>query len=108
MRGGKLRRLVTIQRRNATQDTFGQSIPDWTDVLVCWASIEALSGRELVTAQAINAATTHEVVLRYAQGISAAMRILYGTRAFEILSVLNIDERNRQLTLAVSEGLTRG
>lgn len=108
MRAGDLRRRISIQRRNTTQDTFGQAIPTWMDVVVCWAGIEPLAGRELVTAQAVNAEITHQVVIRYRTGITPAMRVLYGTRFFNILSILNVDERNRQLTLGASEGLTKG
>lgn len=106
--GSALRKKVSIQRRNATKDTFGQAIQTWSDVLVCRASIEPLSGRELVAAQAINAETTHEIVIRYRAGITPAMRVLYGARAFNILSVLNQQERNRWLVLNASEGLTKG
>lgn len=117
MRAGDLRRRITIQLKGTAADTFGQASTSWTDFLTCWAAISPLSGRELVTAQAINAEITHQISIRYLESLAnpmqvAAMRIVYQnggvTRYFNVLSSQNVDERNRELLLSASEGLNLG
>lgn len=106
---GDLTRRITIQQRQTGQDTFGQQLAGWVDLLTCWAEITPLSGRELMAAQAMQAETTHEIVIRYRPGITAAMRVLYQGRIFEIKAP-PIDEStlHRRLTLLCAEGLTQG
>jgi SPP1 family predicted phage head-tail adaptor len=106
-----------VQQRTTSQDTFGQQTIAWTDVIASVpASITPLSGRELIAAQAINAEITHEIVVRYHPLLAdplkvAAMRLVYVngtvTRYFNIQSAMNVDERNRQLTLMAVEGLNQ-
>ena len=109
MRAGELRRRVSIQQRDATQDTFGQQATSWTDLYTnVPVAIQALSGRELLAAQAVNSEVSHNINLRYLAGITANMRILYGTRIFNITAVMNIDERNKELMLQAAEGLNDG
>jgi len=112
MRAGKLRHRILFQSPAAGQeDAAGQESTDWVDGFSVAADIEPLSGRQLLAAQAEQSSVTHKVTLRYRDELAvpavvAAMRILYGTRIFQIHVSLNEDERNRQITLMVEEGLT--
>jgi SPP1 family predicted phage head-tail adaptor len=118
MRAGTLRRRVTFQRRAGAQDTFGQQVTDWIDVLAnVPADIQALSGRELLAAQAINAELTHTIVVRYHSLLAdpvktASMRAVYVnagvTRFFNVKSAENVGEQNVEIDLMVSEGLNQG
>ncbi len=47
LRTGELNRRVTLQRRDPTQDAFGEVNPVWVDVQTVWSAIQPLSGREL-------------------------------------------------------------
>lgn len=117
MRAGDLRRKILLQLRTVTQDTFGQQQIAWTDVLTnVPADIQSLSGRELEAARAINAEVTHEIVIRWHPLLAdpikvAAMRVIYVandvTRYFNVLASMNVDERNRQITLMAAEGLNK-
>lgn len=102
---GGLRKRITLQRRNATLDAAGASIPSWQDVGTYWAAIAPLSGRELQAAQSVQSSITHEVTLRWLGGTvpDPTMQIVYGTRKFNINAVINQDERNRTLTLSCTE-----
>lgn len=109
MQIGKLNRLVSIQQRASTQDTFGQQSTGWTNLYTnVHVAIRPLSGREMLAAQAVNSEVSHNINLRYLAGITANMRILYGTRIFNITAVMNIDERNKELMLQAAEGLNDG
>jgi SPP1 family predicted phage head-tail adaptor len=108
VRAGDLSRRILLEQRNETVDTFGQRSNTWTKALDTWASIRPLSGHELLSAQAINAETTHEVVIRYREDVTSAMRVVYQGRYFNVQSVLDADMKHRKLTLLCSEGLNAG
>lgn len=108
IRSGDLRRRITFQTRTTSVDTFGQQGITWADYLSCWADIQPMSGRELISAQALQAETTHEVVIRFRAGIVPAMRVVYQARRFNVLSVIDNDMQHRRLSLLCSEGLNQG
>jgi SPP1 family predicted phage head-tail adaptor len=103
MRAGRLRHRITIQDYTESQNTFGEVTKNWTDYATVWAAVEPVKGREFWESQQINAEITTKVTIRYLAGIKPKMRILYDTRIFEIDSVINVDERNRELQLLVKE-----
>ena len=118
MRISNLRRRIAIQQRGGTVDSWGQQSTTWSDVLASVpAELEPLSGRELVTAQAVNAEVTSRITVRYHASLAnstavAGMRAVYVnggvTRYYNILAARNIDERNRWIELLASEGLAPG
>ncbi len=108
IRAGALRHRVTIQRKTATVDTHGGPIETWETVCSISASIEPLQGREFIAAQAVNAEITGKIRIRYRSDITASMRVLFGAKIYNILSVINPAELNRELVLMVSEGLNEG
>jgi len=106
IQAGKLRHRIKIVQPTLTQDsTGGTDVRENTVVWECWASIEALSGRESLVAQALMTSVTHQITIRYAPGIriTARMRVLFGSRLFFIESALNPDERNKMLILKCTE-----
>lgn len=108
MQAGTLRKRITLQARSIVQDGLGQQVATWTDVSTIWASIEPLGGRELMLAQAIKSESTHKVQTRYRPGVTAAMRIKYGSRIFNIQNVMDEEERHRLLIINCNEGLNDG
>lgn len=109
MRAGKLRKYITIEQRGTGQDAAGSQVSTWTTVLSAYASIEPLSGRELIAAQAIHNETTHRVTMRYRSEVLAKMRVNLGGRYFNILTPpRNTEERGREMVFEASEGLTNG
>lgn len=73
-----------------------------------WAYVAPKTGREYDEAQKLRAETTYNITTRYFPGITADMKIMYGSKIFRIESVLNIDERNEQLRIVASEVDTYG
>ncbi|MDW7651312.1 MAG: phage head closure protein, partial [Bacillota bacterium] len=80
----------------------------WVDIGTVWASIEPLSGREFFAAQQVNAEVSTKITLRYKAGIKPEMRVLFAGRVFEILSVINLEEKNIQFVLMCKEVLGSG
>jgi len=103
LRIGKLRRRITIERVTETQDTDGAVLETWSTYATVQASIEPISGREYFAAQSTQADVTHRIRIRYLSGIVPKMRVSYNSRIFDILSVINVGERNRELQLMCRE-----
>jgi SPP1 family predicted phage head-tail adaptor len=103
MRAGPLRCRVTIETPVETQAADGSILTTWETYIEAWASIEPLIGREYFAQQREQAVVSHKIRMRHISGITHKMRIAWGTRLFEIESVLNVGERNREIVLMCSE-----
>lgn len=107
MRAGELRHRVTIQylppEDQRARDPFGSVIEEWIDYATVWAAVEPLSGREYFSAQQMNAEVTTNIRIRYLSGVTPSMRVKWGERLYNIQSVINVRERNRELHLMCKE-----
>lgn len=109
MRAGKLRHRITIQRKSLTTDDYGGPVESWADVAAnIPASIEPLSGRELVNAQAVNAEITTKITMRYLAGVTTADRITFEGKNYNLQSVADPEMRHRELIIMASVGLNEG
>lgn len=100
---GELRHRIAVQRKSVVRDTFGGETVSWTDVAMVWMSLRPLSGRELYAAQQAHAETTHKAVMRYMAGVTPNDRLKYGDRIFDMISVLNHEEKNGYLIIEAKE-----
>ena len=96
---GKIRHRITIEQVAESQDIDGSVLESWSEFATAQAAIEPISGREYFAAQSTQADVTHRIAVRYQPGITVKMRVVYGEREFDIISVINIEERNRELHL---------
>ena len=104
MRAGLLRHRVTFQRQTGTtRDSFGAEIEVWTALRTQSCSIEPLRGREFFAAQEINAELTHLLTTRWFEDLRPKDRGLFGTRIFDFQSIINVEERNRELQIYARE-----
>lgn len=104
MRAGKLRHRISIERAIETQDSsYNEAVIQWVLFAEVSASIIPLSGRELIRAKQVELETDTEITIRYLDGLSPKMRIMYRDRVFEILNIINTEERNREIHLLCSE-----
>lgn len=110
MQIGKLRHRVRIEAPAATQDpNTGEMVPGWALVDTVWASVEPLSAREFIAAQAGQSEITARVVMRYRDGIKPTMRLVHRGQVYDIKGVLPDPKSGRHyLTLPVSEGVNDG
>lgn len=97
------RHRVTLQQRAADQDEAGQPVDTWKDVATVWGAVEPLRGREYFAAAQVQAEVTTRIRIRYCRGIRPDMRVLYDGRLFNILSVIDPEERHRELQLMCRE-----
>lgn len=103
IRAGRMSHRVEVQKSNETRTDRGGLEKGWETVVFRWASIEPLSGRELWLAQQVQSQVSHRIRMRYLQGVKSLDRLKHGGRIFNIASVINVDEANRELELMTVE-----
>ena len=94
---GSLRHRLRLEAPVRTPDGAGGASVVWSEVAVIWADVRPSSGGETTVAEAVSGRISLEVIVRHRTDIIPAMRFRLGSRRFEILAVLDIDERRRHL-----------
>lgn len=103
VKAGDLPHRVEIQSFTETRDAYGGVTKTPVTDATVWARVSPLSGREYWQAAQVQSETTHEIEIRYRTRPEAKQRVLWGSRVFEILSVINPEERNVKLLLMCKE-----
>lgn len=114
IRSGKLRFRVDVQKPLETRDDHGEPIESWQTVATRFVRLQGISnersGVEFFNAGVQETAYNRfKATLRWEQSIKAITpkwRLREATcqdRIFEIESVLNVEERNREYLLRVRE-----
>ncbi len=79
----------------------------WGTAATIWGAVESLSGilpgREFYDSALINSEVSSRIVIRYTSDIKPNYRIVFGSRTFQIKSVIDIDERNKEMNVMVTE-----
>jgi SPP1 family predicted phage head-tail adaptor len=105
MNPGDLRQQIIIQVKRApvVQDTFGEEQPIWDTFATIWAGPEALRGQEYLEARRLQADVDWRVRIRFLAGITPSMRVIYGDKILNIVSVIDVKERHREIQLMCKE-----
>lgn len=102
---GAYRQRLYVQQENPVADTGGGNVMAWVTINTVWASIEPISGKEQLQAGKLTGSTMYRLRMRYDSAITPAMRFMFGSRIFNIRSILNVDERNRTMEIIAEEGV---
>lgn len=106
--GGLMRDLEIGEMRNRVRwespgpkvlDGFNQRVPSWTDHGEFWATVEPLTGYELVNAKQLKPELTTKVTLHNLGAIAPTHRLidLMTGRALNVVFVFRLDPMNRYL-----------
>lgn len=107
MRPGRLRKRVIIQEADRTgRGSSGEATTSWSNGPTVWAAVEPLRGKEYLEGQQVQGEVTHKVTIRYRSGITPTDRISYDGRTLQIVSLINVCEKNIALELMCREVLT--
>ena len=106
MNAGGMRNRVQLQSKTVTRDTFGAETITWTEEAVLWAKVEPITAREYFSSMQMQSQVTHKITIRYYAGLRTDWRVKWGSRLFDIQSALNLEERNREMTLLCTEWVT--
>jgi SPP1 family predicted phage head-tail adaptor len=103
MNPAKLRHRVTLQEKLEEVSLGKRATATWISLPARWAAIEPLAGRELEYARQMVADATHEVMMRYTDEITTAMRLEYAGRHFQIQHIADSGERREEMRLICTE-----
>lgn len=99
MRAGQLRHSIVIQRQASSLNSYAENEGTWSPWATVRAGIEPLSGRELIASGQNLAQQNVRIVIRYRSGVTAQMRVVWGTNLYNIQAVINPEHRNAMLEL---------
>lgn len=94
---GALRHRLTLEEPVRESDGAGGAQVAWASGGEVWAAVKPTTGRELRLADQVSGRVSHEIVMRHREGITPDKRFRMGSRIFEILAVLDVGERRRQI-----------
>lgn len=98
-----MRQRLALEAPVAAADGAGGSIVSWVLIAEVWAAIHPRSGHERVETGRIEGHVTHEITIRYRDGVTSPQRLRLGARIFDIKSVIDAEEAHRFLTCLVEE-----
>ncbi|MDB5297661.1 MAG: phage head-tail adaptor [Phycisphaerales bacterium] len=106
MRAGDLRNHLLIQRPTVIESPTGAvSTTEWEDDGFVWAAIRTSRGYEQRAAGTPQVATTwtHEIRARYSPYLNNTCRLIREGRIFEIVSVVDVDDRHLEMVIQAVE-----
>ncbi len=105
MRAGDMRKRLTFQKKVETRNDFNEAVISYVDHVTVWGSVTPNAGRKVYEALQANSEISGEIRIRYRSDIEPTMRIKFGSRYLEIVSLVNVQERNRELLIYYQENL---
>lgn len=98
-----LRHRITIEQLTLTPNDSGGQAEAWTTFATVWASITPKIVKEVNFAQRIEPRIDHDIVIRYIAGLTTTMRIVFGTRVFEIKAAIIKEEIKEWIQILATE-----
>lgn len=103
VRIGDMRHSIRIERQSTTQDAAGQRALTWTEFATRRAAVEHANGTEIWASAQRSGRVPTVFRLRYLAGVTPDMRIVFDSRIFNILSVVDQEGRHEQLVITAQE-----
>jgi SPP1 family predicted phage head-tail adaptor len=100
MRSGRLRHKCLIEQSTETPNEFGEPITTWKAFASAWMSIEPIKGNEFFSALHVQSEIDSKIVLRWSckiENMTDKFRIVFNGKIYDIKSVINVDERNKEI-----------
>lgn len=100
---GNLNKRITIEKSTSTQNTYGEQVQTWTKLRECWSRVEPVQGKEYYTAKQTASELDIKFVIRYTTvDITPKSRLIYDSKEYNVNSIINLAEGNRELHLYCS------
>lgn len=104
---GLMRDRITVQQYNKAVDAHGDVRDDldenWESVCTVYAQISPISGREFYAAEQSRSEVSHKIRCRWFPGLKTEQRLVYRGRIFEIVSVIDWNNRHESYLILVKE-----
>lgn len=90
----RLRQVLTLQRENASQDAYGESVPSWTDVdTAVRGEVRISGGSEFAQAGQQIATITADITIRFRSDVTLTPqhRFVWQSRNFNVVATFDPD-----------------
>ena len=100
---GELRHRVSLQKFSQTPNGAGGMDDLYTTVATVWTRIDPIAGGRMIDGVQDIERVTHRFIIRYRSDQADWDHVLFGTRRFDVRSVMNQDEANQFLEIMAEE-----
>lgn len=102
---GNKRQRITFQVNTPLADGAGGWIENWATYYSTWADVRYLSASRKLEENQVALDAVAEITVRWRSDktITKSLRIIYRGRTLMIHSIINIDERKREIVLMAVE-----
>ncbi len=104
MSSGALRERVIALHEQKTDDELGGQLVTWPPVFTTWAKVVPITGKESVESAQIQSTLRYRVTIRYRDNVTEAMRLQWGEKILNIISVANVDLHRKYLEIICEAG----
>ena len=87
MDAGKLDQRIEIQTSITGRDSLNAQTAQWIKFAEVWASVRQTMGREFLKAEDVQAEGKASFTIRFREGVTSAMRVIWRGRTFGIEDV---------------------
>jgi len=104
VRAGELRHPISIEEQVETQDSYGGVVITWNNLLDTRAKIVPVTGGEWYINDQLANTVDHSILIRHPRfDIPYSARIIFNGREFNIVKMLNFEERDMHLVILAKE-----
>lgn len=93
MSAGRLDRTIALQQPTEVINAIGETVQTWSTVANLAASYKPLNSTERFSSDAIRADRAAKFYIRYRDGITGKMRVVFGTEIYRIIAINEIERR---------------
>lgn len=101
---GKMRHRVRIEKRTRSGDGMGGAGSTWELDQIVWAYVRPKQSTESTGRDRIEERKTYLFTVRYRSDLTAAKRLVFENENYNIVTVKNIDERDKYMELEAVVG----
>jgi len=103
MDAGKLDRLIVIEQNTPTRSGSGQNVDVWTTFATVYAQKMDVGGKEFFGGGGVQAQGTTKWRIRWLEGLTHAMRIVYEGVTYDIKDINEVPRRYRWDIVSTAE-----
>lgn len=107
---GELNQRVTLQRKTVTQAANGEPFTNWSPLVVLYARVHQLTGRDQIAAQQVQYPADVRIVIRYRPGLTPEdHRLAWQGDPYEIVGQpARVGPRGEWLEIMATHGVRDG
>lgn len=97
IRPGEMRERVRVEQPTSTTNSLGEAVMSWSTFAERWAAINGVSAGEALEGGQQETRVTHRVRMRYLEGLTQQMRLIWRGRTLHIASLLEYANRSEHV-----------